>query len=402
MSEPPIVLHVFETWSPITSGYVIRSRRVVEHQRDLGIARPHVLVTSRQHALAGHADPTPWGEPVIVAEPSKREVLVRRLRPYDLDAGHLARAVRDEARRVKARIVHSHFSSGIGRGALRGARMAGLPFVSEIRFDLAGAMVSASGNPVIARAEPILRRRFEGHHRHAEAIVAASHALGRLATSMAGNVPVFVAPNGADGIERADEVRAKGKVLRQQLGIDDAVVIGTATNMLAYEGLDRLAPMVADMPDLALLFVGEGAALAALKEQTSRLGVRAVFTGRVPAESVPAHIAALDVFAIPRPPSTVTAFASPLKLAEAMAIGSAVVATDQGDIAHMLRDDHGHVVAPDDDAAFAAALRDLIASPERREVLRERTRARAKAEMTWAETIRAYEGVYAHVLGTTS
>ena len=402
MREPPVVLHVFETWSPITSGYVTRSRRVVEHQRELGVSEPRILVTSRQHALAGHADPDPWGEPVSVARPSRREALVRRFRSYDLDAKHLAKAVRDEARRVGAHVVHSHFSSGIGRGALKGARMAGLPVVSEIRFDLAGAMASASGNPLVARAEPILRRRFEGHHRHADAIVAASHALGRLATSMAGNVPVFVAPNGADSIERADEVRAEGKALRQRLGIDDAVVIGTATNMLAYEGLDRLAPMVRDMPDVALLFVGEGAALVALKEQTARLGVRAVFTGRVPPEAVPAHIAALDIFAIPRPPSTVTAFASPLKLAEAMAIGSAVVATDQGDIAYMLGSDHGRVVAPDDDAAFAIALRELTTSPELREELRERTRARARAEMTWADTVRAYKDVYAHALGAAS
>ncbi len=395
----PIVLHVFETWSPMVSGYVTRSRRIVEHQQAQGIAEPHVLISSRQHALAGgRITPAPGDAPLGVAPPSWREALMRRLRPYDLDANNMARAVVTAARASGAQIVHGHFSSGIGRGALAGARRAGLPYVSEIRFDLAGAMADASGNPLVKRSEALFRRRFEGHHARADAIVAASHALGRLVRGMAPDVPIHVAPNGADPCTDPEAVRRAGMALRHRYGLEDRIVVGTATNMLGYEGLHRLAPILADMPGTALLLVGAGRALPDLKAQAEALGVQAVFPGVVASQDVPAHIAALDVFAIPRPPATITAFASPLKLAEAMAVGSAVVATDQGDIAHMLRGDHGLVVAPDDDAALAAALRRACTDGDLRARLRVLTRERAIREMTWADAVRPYRDAYAAVL----
>ena len=389
----PVVLHVVETWSPVVSGYVTRSRRVIEHQRALGVAQPQVLVSSRQHALAGGR--VPAGE-AQVAAPSARERLVRRLRPYDLDARNMARAVAAAAREGGAEVVHGHFASGIGAGAAAGAAAAGLPFVSEARFDLAGAMASASGNPLTLRAEPLLRRRFERHHARARAIVAASHALGRLVGSLAPGVPVHVAPNGADRVDLPPGAR---EAARARLGIaEGTLLVGTATNMLAYEGLDRLAPALAGLPGATLLMVGEGPARAGLEAQARALGVPAIFTGLVPEAEVPALLAALDIFALPRRPASVTAYASPLKLAEAMAVGSAVVATDQGDIAHMLRGDHGVVVPPGDDAALAAALRALAADPARREAYRARTRARARDEMTWEASAAVYARVYEEVL----
>ena len=190
----PRVLHVFESWSPVVSGYVTRSRRIVEHQRALRIAEPVVLISSRQHMLAGGR-----GAPGIeVVAPSRRESVLRRARPYLLDAGHMARAVEHAAREGGVEIVHGHFSSGIGAGCARGARAAGVPFVSEVRFDLAGAMASAADRGLVYRAEPLLRRRFERHHRHAAAVVCASHALARLIEPLAPGVPVHVAANGAE------------------------------------------------------------------------------------------------------------------------------------------------------------------------------------------------------------
>ena len=390
--SPPRVLHVFESWSPVVSGYVTRSRRIVEHQRAQGIAEPVVLVSSRQHMLApGAAAPG-----VEVVPPSRPEALLRRARPYLLDAGHMARAVEHAARAHGAEIVHGHFSSGIGAGCARGARSAGTPFVSEVRFDLAGAMASAIDRGPAYRAEPFLRRRFERHHAQAAVVVCASHALARLIAPLAPGVPVRVAANGAEVPVLAADARAR---VRARLGVsDDTVLVGTATNMLAYEGLDRLAPALAGVRGVTLLMVGDGPARRALEAGAKAAGVPAIFTGLVPEAEVPAHLAALDVFAIPRRRASVTAFASPLKLAEAMAVGAAVVATDQGDIAHMLRCDHGVVVDPDDDAGLAAALRALARDPDRRALLRERTRARAGAEMTWAATTRVYEEVYAQAL----
>ena len=390
MNTQPKVLHVFERWAPDVSGYVTRSRLIVQHQRDLGVADPVVLVSSRQHMLTGGVAP---GADIVVP-PSRREHLVRRLRPWDMDVGHLARAIAAAIRDTGAEIVHGHFSSGIGRAALSGARRAGVPFVSEVRFDLAGAASAARGGVIAARMERLARRRFEAHHKHADAVVCASHALADLVRPLAAGSPIFVAVNGAEPVDIPDGAADK---VREQYGLADRLVIGTATNILAYEGLDRLVAPVAKIDNAALLLVGDGAMRPSIEASAKAAGIPAVFAGRIPPEDVPAHIAAMDIFAIPRRSATITAYASPLKLAEAMAVGSAVVATDQGDIAHMLRDDHGLVLHPDDDKGLLGALQSLADDPDLRARLRQRTRERSRT-MTWAATADVYRDIYASVL----
>ncbi|MGR3495271.1 glycosyltransferase [Citreimonas sp.] len=389
--SPPRVLHVFETWPPIATGYASRSALIVRHQAEQGIAEPRVLVSSRQHDFAGQAD-----APARMLAPSPRERLTRRLRPYDLDVAHLARAVAREARDVD--IVHGHFSSGIGRAVARGAREAGRPFVAEVRFDLAGAAGAQSGR-LMTMLEPVLRRRFEGHLRHADAVVAASHALGRflVARGLAPADRLHVIANGAEPV-RADP--AETAALRTRLGLDaDAAqagpVIGTTSAMLAYEGLERLVEAAARVPGATLLMVGDGPERSRLEAHAKAAGVRAIFTGAVPRAAVPAHLALIDVFGVPRRSLSVTRYASPLKVAEAMAAGRAIVAADVGDIAEMLADGRGVVVPPDAPDAFAAAVAELAADTGARERLGRAARAHAESDMTWAARIAGYRAVYA-------
>jgi glycosyltransferase involved in cell wall biosynthesis len=386
---PPRVLHVFESWSPVVSGYVTRSRQIVAHQERLGVARPTVLVSSRQAMLAPPGDVAP---PATLVPPSMAERAIRRLRPYAMDARHLRRAVAEAA--AGADIVHAHFSSTIGAAAAAGARDAAKPFVAEVRFDLAGAMTSAS-RLAPAGAEPLLRAWFERHLGRADAVVAASHSLARLVQRRAGGVRVHVAANGATPVDPEPEAAA---ALRASYGLSGCTVVGAVSNLLAYEGFDRLIAALKGMDGLALLLVGDGPERAGLERAAGAAGIRAVFPGLRPAAEMPAHIGAIDIFCVPRRDCSVTAFASPLKLAEAMAVGSAIVASGVGDIAHMLREDHGVVVAPDDDAGLGRAIAALAAEPARRDRLRRATRARALAEMKWSDAAEVYRAVYAEVL----
>jgi alpha-maltose-1-phosphate synthase len=83
---------------------------------------------------------------------------------------------------------------------------------------------------------------------------------------------------------------------------------------------------------------------------------------------------------------------------EAMACGTAVVASAVGGIPEVVADGvTGLLVPPDDEAALAAAINALIASPARAAELGARGRARAVTEFSWdsiaAQTARLYTSV---------
>lgn len=89
---------------------------------------------------------------------------------------------------------------------------------------------------------------------------------------------------------------------------------------------------------------------------------------------------------------------------EAMACGTAVVASDVGGIPEVVDDGVTGLLAhydPADTAAFEAALADgvnaLVADPQRAATMGERGRERAVAEFAWAEmarrTLEIYESV---------
>lgn len=83
----------------------------------------------------------------------------------------------------------------------------------------------------------------------------------------------------------------------------------------------------------------------------------------------------------------------PNVLAEAMACGVAVVATDVGDAA-LIVGDSGHVVAPRDPDAIVAAWRDLIENPTRRLTLAEAGRAKIQTQFSPDQMARAYHDLY--------
>lgn len=387
----PRVLHVFESWPPLVTGYASRSAMIVRHQAAEGVAAPIVLVSSRQHMLlpGGEAEP-----PAEVVMPSGFELVMRRVRPYTLDEGHLCRAIVEAA--SNADLIHVHFSSGIGRAAARAARKVKKPLVAEIRFDLAGAMTAQSLRG-IAVAEDRLRSIFERHLGRADAVTAASSSLARMVIEkrLAPEDRVFVVANGAD-IRPVDP--AAVEALRQELGFGRATVVGTTSGMLHYEGLDRLLSAAATIRGIRVLMVGDGPERARLEALARTLGVDAMFMGARPRTEIPALLGLIDVFAVPRRDLAVTRCASPLKVAEAMAVGSAIVATSLGDVPDLLADGRGVLTPPSDDTAFRDALADLVADPERRRALREATRNHAARALSWSRAAASYGEIYARVV----
>jgi glycosyltransferase involved in cell wall biosynthesis len=202
---------------------------------------------------------------------------------------------------------------------------------------------------------------------------------------------IVVNPNGVD----AERFRpgTGGARVREQLGItEDETLVGFVGTFGPWHGVLTLAEAAVSLPHEArvrFLLVGSGSLREKVETMLREGGAqkRAVFTGSVAHERVPALLDACDVLASPHAPLSDGSefFGSPTKLFEYMATGKAIVASRLGQIAEVLRDEEtALLVAPGDARALRDALLRLAASPELRARLGTAARRACVERHTWA------------------
>ena len=156
-----------------------------------------------------------------------------------------------------------------------------------------------------------------------------------------------------------------GSTVRARYGLADRPVIVCVSRLVPRKGQDRLITALPairrEVPDAALLLVGSGPYHDELLELARATGVgeHVVLTGGVPAEELPAHYAAGDVFAMPCRTRRAGMDVEGLGIVylEASATGLPVVAGDSGGAPDAVREgETGYVV----DSENAALLTDRI------------------------------------------
>jgi glycosyltransferase involved in cell wall biosynthesis len=125
-----------------------------------------------------------------------------------------------------------------------------------------------------------------------------------------------------------------------------------------------------------------------------RLGDRIVLTGF--RRDIPEVMAALDVLALP----SIRSEAFPQVIAQALAVGTAVVGTTVGGIPEIIRDrDTGRLVPPEDARALADALIDLLRDPAAARAMARRGQALVRERYTIDGMMKATTDVYRKLLG---
>jgi glycosyltransferase involved in cell wall biosynthesis len=199
--------------------------------------------------------------------------------------------------------------------------------------------------------------------------------------------------NGIDlpSFSDAPELRAES---RHRLGLKSGMRLLLSVGRLAEEknhaGLLRaFARMAEPCPDVELWIAGDGPLREMLLRQRAALGLdeRVVFLGV--RHDVPDLMRAADVFVLP---SRFEGFG--LVVAEAMASGTPIVATDAGGVAEVL-DGAGILVPIGDDAALARGLADAFAmDPTRRVAMTAAARRRALDNLDIERVVDTWLGLY--------
>jgi glycosyltransferase involved in cell wall biosynthesis len=207
--------------------------------------------------------------------------------------------------------------------------------------------------------------------------------------------PIHQIPNGFDVHALAPDPAA-GAAFRATLGLaHDVPVVLTGSKLAHNKGhdtaLDALVRVKESGLPVAWVVCGNGVRRAALEQDASARGLRAIFTGMVDVQTMRAAYNAADVVLHP---ATTEIF--PNVVGEAMACGRAVVGADAGGLPEVLgRDRTSGLLVPGNDAVrMAGAVMDLLTDPARRAAIGAAARARIIREFPLARMEDAYTRLF--------
>jgi PEP-CTERM/exosortase A-associated glycosyltransferase len=283
-----------------------------------------------------------------------------------------------------------------------------VPFVYEIRaFWEDAAVGNRTGREGSAKYR--LTRALETQiARSADALFTICDGLrdDLIARGIAGE-KIAVMRNGVD-LTLFGEPPPRDTALAGELGIpDDAPVIGYIGSFYDYEGLGDL---IAAMPilrqrhrDARLLLVGGGEMEATLKRLAAALPgadrEAVIFAGRVPHAEVERYYSLIDILAYPRKASRLTDLVTPLKPLEAMAQRRLVAASNVGGHRELITHGvTGTLFSPDDPAACAQSLADLLDARDSWDAMREAGVAHVRERHDWSRNVARYLSVYQGLL----
>jgi glycosyltransferase involved in cell wall biosynthesis len=168
--------------------------------------------------------------------------------------------------------------------------------------------------------------------------------------------------------------------------------------------VEAFALIARERPAVTLTVVGETvsapAYAAACRKRAEDLGLseRVRFAGALPQNEVRSHYTASDVVLLASEQET-----APVTIAEAMAVGRAVVSTDAGGCAGLVADGiTGRIVPPENPARLAAATIELLADPARCATMGRAGRAAAEARFRLNIVTDATLAVYRQILADTA
>jgi glycosyltransferase involved in cell wall biosynthesis len=227
-----------------------------------------------------------------------------------------------EAKRVISQldIAHVHHPFQSGRMALRACRPLGIPvvFTNHTRYDLYSDVYARYVPRAVRMAT--LRSFLISFDRKVDLVMVPSASIEEWLREIGVDADLEVFPNAVDTRPFAEPPSPLSKA---DLGFGDGDVVLCFLGRLGEEKnlrflMDAFVEAVRTEPRLALVLIGKGPLLEPLERQVEAEGLtgRVRFTGLVPYQDVPDHLAACDAFV-----SASVTEVHPLTIIESMAAG---------------------------------------------------------------------------------
>ncbi|WP_330204262.1 glycosyltransferase [Cyanobacterium sp. DS4] len=174
-------------------------------------------------------------------------------------------------------------------------------------------------------------------------------------------------------------------------GHPDAPLLLYVGRVSAEKEIDKIKPVLENIPNARLAIVGNGPAREELEALFA--GTNTNFVGYLHGQDLGSAYASADAFIFPSSTETLG-----LVLLEAMAAGCPVVAARRGGIPDIVTDGvNGYLFEPDDPQGAIAATQKLLAKTDEREQLRQNARKEAE-KWGWASATAQLRNFYQGVL----
>jgi glycosyltransferase involved in cell wall biosynthesis len=207
-----------------------------------------------------------------------------------------------------------------------------------------------------------------------------------------------VIPPGVDTRRFFRDPSARDRI-RAELGWpDDIPVVGFLGRFVPEKGLELLTEVLdAIEPPWRALFIGSGKLEGQLRSWAQRHPQRVAINTSVRHDDVPRWLNAMDLLCAPSQTTTRWREQFGRMLIEAFACGVPVVASDSGEIPHVLAD-AGLVVPERDVTAWRRTISRLLTDPSMRGELGERGRQRATTIYDWPIVARQHSRFFNQII----
>lgn len=209
---------------------------------------------------------------------------------------------------------------------------------------------------------------------------------------------IFDAPVGADLNLFSPKVSSENRIKKFNLDNDFLVLYHGQLHSCQYVNLLISAIEIISKSSphkIKCMIIGTGSKVDEAKKFALKLGVydRVIFTGYIPHSDLPQYIAAADVCVACFEDNPVTQCKSPLKVAEYLASGKAIVASNIGEIKRMIGK-AGLLVSPGSPLELAKGILKLLEDEELRKNMSLKARQRAEKKYNWRYSAENLERAY--------
>jgi len=244
-------------------------------------------------------------------------------------------------------------------------------------------LVFATFQNIVKRYLPPFNWIERSAMRRADGLIAFGHTARRVLDERGWQQPARTIPPGVDVNHFRPDREARERT-RQALGwTAGPPVIGFVGRFVPEKGIKHLIQVLDRLKSpWRALFIGSGPLESDVRSWSRQYGDRVRIESSVAHDEVPSYLNAMDLLCAPSQTTPRWREQFGRMLTESFACGVPVIASDSGEIPHVVGD-AGVIVGEGDRGAWVAAVTSLLDDVERRDALSRRGRQRAESVYAW-------------------